>query len=278
MNPNFRVVSLFFDYLYQHYSSLWYSQFMINYKLIFLLTLYILLLFSDSSYGAKSIRIYWENGSLMNETHYNGEKLGRVESCPDKMIFVSKGFFWTGEEGKLKNIVNESFCIDRTEVTQKKYKIKMGVNPSHNNGKNNPVENVSWFQAQQYCKSLNKRLPTEKEWEKAARSGSKTKYYWGNKINSLYLWYSHNSSYKSHPVALKKPNDYGLSDMLGNVYEWTDSWYSKDKKFRVLRGGSWANRKNSVRVSYRDRAGPSEKGSDIGFRCVKKINRINSAL
>ena len=154
----------------------------------------------------------------------------------------------------------------------------MGVNPSHNNGKNNPVENISWFQAQKYCKSLNKRLPTEKEWEKAARSGSKTKYYWGNKINSLYLWYSHNSSYKSHPVALKKPNDYGLSDMLGNVYEWTDSWYSKDKKFRVLRGGSWANRKNSVRVSYRDRAGPSEKGSDIGFRCVKKINRINSAL
>lgn len=125
------------------------------------------------------------------------------------------------------------------------------------------------FRLKIFVKNLKKRLPNENEWEKAARAGGRKKYYWGNQVNSLYLWYLQNSLYKTHPVGKKINNNYGLSDILGNVYEWTSSWYSNNKKFKVLRGGSWANRENSVRIAYRDRAGRSEKGSEIGFRCVK---------
>jgi len=192
-----------------------------------------------------------------------------IEQCPRDMVFIPKGIFMMGEVNNLKKIFTESFCVDQREITQIKYKLEMGKNPSYFKGDRNPVETVSWFQADKYCKKLDKRLPSEIEWEKSARAGSLTKYYWGNKMNIFYLWYSINSEYKTHPVGEKKPNQYGLYDILGNVYEWTTSWDSDEKKFKVIRGGSWANRENSVRTAYRDRAGPFEKGSDVGFRCVQ---------
>ena len=200
---------------------------------------------------------------------FNPFTLYAEKQCPKKMVFVPNGVFWAGEADTLKKMITDSFCIDQTEVTQVKYEVLVGENPSYFKEAENPVETVSWFEAQKYCKNLNKRLPTEIEWEKAARAGSKNKYFWGNQVDPSYLWFSYNSSYKTHPVAQKKTNGFGLSDILGNVYEWTSSWYSNQKKFKVLRGGSWANRKNSVRIAYRDRAGPSQKGSDIGFRCAK---------
>jgi formylglycine-generating enzyme len=202
--------------------------------------------------------------SMLNPSTLFAEK-----KCPDQMMFVPKGIFWAGEANTLQKMTTDSFCIDQTEVTQTKYEVIMGENPSYFYQAENPVETVSWFEAQKYCENLNKRLPTEKEWEKAARAGTKYKYFWGNQIDPSYLWFSYNSSYKTHSVAQKKSNGFGLSDILGNVYEWTSNWYSNQEKFKVLRGGSWANRKNSVRIAYRDRASPSQKGSDIGFRCAK---------
>ena len=192
------------------------------------------------------------------------------ENCPLEMIFVPEGEFSAGDSSNFKIVFTDSFCIDVTEIIQKKYKKIIGENPSYFQGPRHPVETVSWYQASQYCHILNKRLPTEWEWEKAAKSKSSTKYFWGNKIDSSYLWYADNSGFRTHSVALKKPNSFGLYDISGNVYEWTSSWDDDiDKKFKVLRGGSWANRQNSVRSAYRDRASPYEYGSDVGFRCVK---------
>ena len=191
------------------------------------------------------------------------------EICPADMAFIPEGEFKAGDSYNLHAIFTDPFCIDITEVTQAEYKKLTGKNPSYFKGPRHPVETVSWYQANNYCHNLNKRLPTEWEWEKAAKSRSVTKYFWGNKINSSFLWFADNAEFKTHPVALKIPNFYGLYDISGNVYEWTTSWDSNEKKFKVLRGGSWANRANSVRSAYRDRASPSEYGSEIGFRCVK---------
>ena len=192
------------------------------------------------------------------------------EHCPLEMVFIPEGKFMAGDPSNFKTVFTGSFCIDITEVTQRMYKKVIGKNPSYFKGHRHPVETVSWYQASKYCHVLNKRLPTEWEWEKAAKSKSPTKYFWGNIIDPSYLWYAENSEFKTHSVALKKPNSFGLYDISGNVYEWTSSWDDNiDKKFKVLRGGSWANRQNSVRSAYRDRASPYEYGSDIGFRCVK---------
>ena len=126
-----------------------------------------------------------------------------AKQCPDHMVFVPKGIFWADETNTLQKMTTDPFCIDQTEVTQTKYKLIMGENPSYFYQAENPVETVSWFEAQKYCENLNKRLPTEKEWEKAARAGTKYKYFWGNQIDPSYLWFSYNSSYKTHPVDKK---------------------------------------------------------------------------
>jgi formylglycine-generating enzyme required for sulfatase activity len=173
----------------------------------------------------------------------------------------------------------------------------MGNNPSHfkDNGKNCPVENVSWNDVQEFIKKLNSlvgngydrplqyRLPTEAEWEYAARAGSTTRYYWGNEIDDDFLWYGKNSEGKTHPVGQRKPNAFGLYDMLGNVWEWTNDWYDSEYyskspsndptgpesgSIRVLRGGSWRDGAQNCRSSYRSRGTPGNRNGGIGFRVV----------
>ena len=186
-----------------------------------------------------------------------------------------------------------SFAIGKYPVTQAQYQAVMGTNPSRfKNNPQNPVENVSWNDAQAFCQKLSQitgktyRLPTEAEWEYACRAGTTTRFYFGDDANQLedYAWYGGNSQKTTHPVGQKKPNAWGLYDMSGNVWEWCEdnwhdnyknaprdgsAWLIKDNYFQILRGGSWFIDPLYCRSAYRDCDFRRSDGNDsFGFRVV----------
>ena len=196
-----------------------------------------------------------------------------------------------------------SFAIGKYPVTQAQYEAVMGTNPSHfknnswfKNNLQNPVEQVSWNDAQAFCQKLSQitgktyRLPTEAEWEYACRAGTTTRYYFGDDASQLgdYAWYSANSQSKTHPVGQKRPNAWGLYDMSGNVWEWCeDDWHdnyigaptdgsawliNNDNRshLKCLRGGSWFESPNLCRSAYRSGNLPDGVYNFNGFRvaCV----------
>jgi formylglycine-generating enzyme required for sulfatase activity len=146
-----------------------------------------------------------------------------------------------------------------------------------------PIVNVTWDDAQAYCGWMGGRLPTEAEWEYAARGGSTEARY--GPIDEI-AWYISNSGGQTHDVTQKRRNGFGLYDMLGNVWEWANDWYddkyyqsspSQDPpgptngQLRVLRGGSWYDSPGSVRVSDRGRGGPASRDGYGGFRCGGEV-------
>jgi len=159
--------------------------------------------------------------------------------------------------------IAEGFWLCQTPVTQEAYERIMGENPSHFKGPKLPVEQVDWNQAVEYCKKVGGRLPTEQEWEYAARAGSTAARY--GPLDEI-AWHTFNRESTTHPVGLKQANAYGLYDMLGNVWEWTSSDY--DAGTKVVRGGSWSSLTRWVRASYRDRFEVTDRLNDLGFRCV----------
>ncbi len=193
-----------------------------------------------------------------------------------------------------------SFAIGKYPVTQAQYEAVMGTNPSHfknnswfKNNLQNPVEQVSWNDAQAFCQKLSQitgktyRLPTEAEWEYACRAGTTTRYYFGDDANQLgdYAWYNGNSGGKTHPVGQKRPNAWGLYDMSGNVWEWCeDDWHSSyigaptdgsawlindnDNDYRIPRGGSWYTYPINCRSAYRDFSPRRDNFNLFGFRVV----------
>jgi formylglycine-generating enzyme required for sulfatase activity/uncharacterized caspase-like protein len=191
------------------------------------------------------------------------------------MVLIPAGEFVAGNPFSLKGMFLSVFYIDKYEVTQSEFQQVMGKNPSKFKGCDNcPVESVTWFEADEYCRKVGKRLPTEWEWEKAAKAGTTTKFYWG-KSESLaddYAWYRDNSENKTHPVGQKKPNAYGLYDMAGNVWEWVEvvksAYVQNSRGDLVVRGGSWYYSPNYLWSSIRTGAGPSVRRNDYGFRCV----------
>lgn len=209
-----------------------------------------------------------------------------VNGVSFNMIYVEGGSFLMGSnEGLFKQrpvheAKVESFLIGETEVTQELWHAVMGSNPSYFQGDKRPVERVLWNDCQIFISKLNSltgqkfRLPTEEEWEFAARGGNKshnTKYSGSNDINSV-GWCGDNSGGESHDVMTKKPNELGLYDMSGNVWEWTGSiWREtyKDiliKSYRAARGGSWQIDPSGATVAYRDGWTLREKFNALGFR------------
>ncbi len=168
-----------------------------------------------------------------------------------------------------KKIPVDTFFIDRYEVTQEQYEKVIGENPSFFKGAPLPIENVNWHDADTYCRKVGKRLPTEWEWEHAARSGYTSTYYWGDAMNDAYAWYKNNSNKHTHPVGEKKPNAYGLYDMSGNVWEWTASDHEHGGK--VQRGGSWRNNAISQRSGHRILSNPIYRYHYVGFRCARSV-------
>ena len=218
-----------------------------------------------------------------------------------ELVFLSGGCYMMGSENgfHFERPVHEvcvyPFYIGRYEVTQKQWMEIMGSHPSKFKGEDRPVDRVSWLDASSFVKKLNEResdtlyrLPTEAEWEYAARGGTTTEYYWGNEVDNDYVWYYGTSDFQTHPVGTKKPNPFGLYDMLGNVWEWTSDWFSGDYyqksprdnppgpesgKFRVRRGGSSANLTSHIRSSTRYR-GPLERRHHIlGLRIARSVQK-----
>ena len=181
--------------------------------------------------------------------------------------------------------VNE-FLLDRTEVTRASFKKVMGVIPSQPEpcGDDCPVVQVDWNEANNYCAKLGKRLPTEAEWEYAARAGWTSKWSWGNeKMGALrYAWFSGSSGGHLQPVGKKLPNAWGLFDMFGNATEWTADWFGeyvppsstgapitpKSGEFRVIRGGNFSSTVQGLRAALRNTATPDFRDKGLGFRCA----------
>ena len=218
-----------------------------------------------------------------------------------EMVFVEGGSFRMGctkEQGKdchnyekpEHQVTLSSFYMGKYPVTQGEWKAVMGHNPAYfSKGDNYPVENVSWDDVQEFIRKLNMqtgknyRLPTEAEWEYAARGGKKNlgyKFSGSNNVNNV-AWHEGNSNESTHPVGAKQPNELGIYDMCGNVWEWCSDWsgpYSAlaqtnptgpgSGSYHILRGGSWRAPIADCRVSYRYDVTPGDHYYSLGFRIV----------
>ncbi|MBM4259131.1 MAG: superinfection immunity protein [Deltaproteobacteria bacterium] len=179
--------------------------------------------------------------------------------------------------------IQRGFWIQESEVTQEAFRRVTGTNPSAQKGEQLPVHQVTWHEAEKYCQQAGMRLPKEEEWEYAARGGTKGPVYppipdgplpgtfsWKLEL-SRFAWFEFNSDLTGdlifHEVKGKEPNNYGLYDMLGNVWEWTDSNY--DVRSKVARGGSSHSMSHLVRVSSREGDPPNARKRTVGFRCLK---------
>jgi formylglycine-generating enzyme required for sulfatase activity len=212
------------------------------------------------------------------------------------MVLIPGGTFTMGctdencdsDELPTHPVTLDTFWMDKYEVTQSSYSKVMGKNLSYFiNCPRCPVESVSWSDATVYCSKVNKRLPTEAEWEYAARSGSEGSYYWGNSnVNAPeYAWFEDNSKGRTQVAGTKKSNNYGLFDMSGNVWEWCNDHYS-NSYYKVspqknpagaskgndhtVRGGSWFYGTSSLRLSNREAYNEDYAYRTLGFRCAKK--------
>ena len=219
------------------------------------------------------------------------------------MVFVEGGTFTMGctpEQGgdceaiemPAHDVTLSDFHIGRYEITQAQWKAVMGDNPSEFKGDDLPVEMVTGYDVQEFIRRLNAatgknyRLPTEAEWEYAARGGNRSrgyKYSGSDDVNAV-AWYTENSGFKTHPVGTKMPNELGIYDMSGNVWEWTLGWYerySSDARINPqgaplglnipIRGGGWesnAGLSYSTRVSYRAANVYTSRSNRRGFRLV----------
>jgi len=187
--------------------------------------------------------------------------------------------------------ISQPFYLGQYQVTQAQWKALMGNNPSQfTSNPDRPVDSVSWDDVQMFIKQLNERegllyrLPTEAEWEYAARAGTTTAYCFGDDRRRLgeYAWYKENAGAQTHPVGTQQPNAWGLYDMHGNVWEWVQDWYGDyapepvtdpqgptSGSFRVFRGGSWNLVAWCCRSAFRHFDARGIRYGDLGFRLLR---------
>ncbi|MDD5979159.1 MAG: formylglycine-generating enzyme family protein, partial [Bacteroidales bacterium] len=223
-----------------------------------------------------------------------------VNGVSFEMVYVEGGSFDMGattEQGSdadgneypVHSVTLSDYYIGKCEVTQELWEAVMGSNPSYFKGAQNPVERVIWNDCQNFIKKLNSltgrtfRLPTEAEWEYAARGGNQSLHYKYSGSNNIFdvAWHDGNSGDKTHAVGTKTANELGIYDMSGNVWEWCSDWYGgysagaqtnpqgpSSGSYRVLRGGGWFYNARCCRVSYRISHAPEYSSSDNGLRLV----------
>lgn len=238
-----------------------------------------------------------------------GQAFRHCADCPEMIVIPGGSLVQADPNAKVdrghrkvpqKSIGVRSFALGRTEVTQGQWKAVMGSNPSKFDrcGDDCPVERISWMDVEEFIRRLNRktgqayRLPSDVEWEYACHAGSTNTYCGGEKIDSV-AWYESNSGKKTHSVASKQPNAWGLYDMTGNVWEWTQDCHDKnptgasgdrgapaehDCQRHALRGGSWGSMQRLVNTAYRG-AYPAKsrayavvsRRSDFGLRLAASL-------
>ena len=262
-----------------------------NKNYLFFTLLALLLLFFQSSYGQENLSF-------------------TVNGVSFEMVFVEGGTFMmgcTGEQGEeyywerpVHEVTVSSFYIGKYEITQKEWVAIMGNNPSHfrsvqfliPRGNNFPVEHVTWADTQEFITKLNAvtgkkyRLATEAEWEYAARGGSKSKNYKYSGSDNIddVAWYSGNSDATTHLVGTKQPNELGIYDMTGNVWEWCSDWYGlypdvaqtnpqgpTKGTYRIVRGGGWNNDTKDCRITLRNFDYQGSHFNGLGFRIALSL-------
>jgi formylglycine-generating enzyme required for sulfatase activity len=231
----------------------------------------------------------------------------KTNSIGMKFVLIPAGSFTMGADKHFENAnddetpthrvtISQPFYLGKYEVTQEQWVAVMGENPSNFKGRNNPVEQVSWDDAQAFISKLNQkektdkyRLPTEAEWEYAARAGTNTTYSFGDDAGQFgqYGWYDGNSGETTHPVGQLQPNAWGLHDMYGNVWEWVQDWYGEhyyadspssdppgpaSGSSRVFRGGSWGSPAKRSRSAYRYDYTPDYRVSYLGLRLLLAVD------
>ncbi len=208
-----------------------------------------------------------------------GDRECNPDEEPAHRVTIGKGF-WLGQT-EVTVGAYKRFAVGRGMTAEPTFH-KRRLNPGWSN-EQMPVVNVTWDDARAYCTWAGGRLPTEAEWEYAARAGTRADRY--GPLSRI-AWYSANSGNSFHEVGRKDPNGFGLFDMLGNVWEWVSDWESptyykispnanplgpSSGEWRILRGGSWNGYPSIVRVSLRRGHPPNVPGIGIGFRCVREV-------
>ena len=247
---------------------------------------------------SKTITVSQSGGEANIKLSFSSNETITVNGVSFTMIKVEGGTFQMGatseqggdadsDEKPVHSVTLSDYYIGETEVTQELWQTVMGSNPSYSKGSQRPVERVSWNDCQEFITQLNRltgknfRLPTEAEWEYAARGGNKSqgyKYSGSNTIGNV-AWYGDNSNSQTHNVKTRSPNELGIYDMSGNVWEWCQDWkgnYNSGSQtnptgpssgsYRVYRGGSWFNGARLCRVSNRRDSNPDDRNGYLGLR------------
>ena len=245
--------------------------------------------------------------SVNNQRSTNSVQSAILQKLINNMVYVEGGFFLMGsnskyssDESPVHQVKISSFSIGKYEVTQEEWVEVMGSNPSKFKGSKKPVEQVTWRECQAFIQKLNEltgrtfRLPTEAEWEYAARGGSHSSNnkYSGSNALGLVAWYSDNSNGTTHEVGANNSNELGLYDMNGNVWEWCQDYYGRDYYSNssymdpqgptngishVYRGGGFKNNINFCNMSIRNSSSAVQRFEDVGLRLALDYDQTLSS-
>lgn len=259
--------------------------------------------YHDTSASVGFCRVLEPAAPLVIEGARRGDDARTREAVPEGMVVVPGGPFFMGCNEKVdqecyddekpgRTVEVGTFYIDKHEVTSTEYAecvrarrcsepdTRAGCTFGQSNLGRHPINCVDWHQAVAFCAWKNKRLPSEKEWEKAARGTDGRKYPWGNdgfgrkkvanisKVDGYDDGFSGTAPVGSFPDGASPS---GALDMIGNIWEWVEDWYEKDK-YRSVRGGSWGNHPRDARASNRSRHAPGDRNDHVGFRCAQSAN------